>query len=169
MGEPPSMTGRVGPVQKPGPVSGPLDLPRGEALNHSSRMSDPKPSSKRFSPAGLGVLCLRCEGSGRLSVDCDLCGGKGAVALSCRKCSGTGTYSQASGPCSRCDAKGVLRDGTPCPRCKGLKTQKAFSSACAKCSGSGSVHLPCKKCHGSLRVVTDCKTCNGTGVYRREP
>jgi DnaJ-class molecular chaperone len=157
------------PSSKSGLASPPLDLPRGEALSSSSGMNHPKPSSKSFSPAGLGVQCLRCEGSGHLSMDCDLCSGKGSVALSCRKCSGTGTYSQEPGPCSRCEAKGVLRDGTTCPRCKGLKTQKAFSSACAKCSGSGSVHLPCKKCHGSLKVIIDCKNCNGTGIYRREP
>ena len=134
----------------------PTGLPKGDALNHASENSDPN----------AGVKCLRCDGTGRLSAVCESCKGLGVLVLSCRKCSGTGTYSQPSGPCGRCDAKGVLKDGTECPRCKGSKRQVAFSSACTRCSGTGSARLPCKVCRGSLKIEVSCKTCHGTGLFR---
>ena len=114
-----------------------------------------------------GVKCLRCDGTGHLTRDCDICNGRGTTVVSCRKCSGKGTYAQKAGPCARCEAKGVLADGTKCPRCKGHKTQLAFSSPCAKCSGGGALTVPCRRCGGNLKFEADCGNCHGTGLYRR--
>ena len=126
------------------------------------------PETDPSKPSGAAVKCLRCEGTGRRTVPCEICKGRGVLVLSCRKCSGTGTYSQEAGPCQRCEASGVLRDGSPCPRCRGSRSQAAFSSACSKCAGSGSVNLPCKKCRGKLTVEANCETCAGTGLFRRK-
>jgi DnaJ-class molecular chaperone len=133
------------------------------------------PSNKRMLPASQSspfpdgaVTCLRCEGTGRLTCACNVCGGRGTMAIRCRKCSGSGTYTQEAGPCARCEATGVLVDGTRCPRCKGHKIQMAFSTPCAQCSGSGSFNAPCKKCGGSLHFESICITCNGTGCFQRK-
>ena len=115
-----------------------------------------------------GVKCLRCNGAGHSISDCDICKGRGITNVSCRKCLGKGTYSQKAGPCTRCDATGVLADGHKCPRCKGYKVQIAFSSPCVKCSGAGSLDVPCKRCNGTLKYEAFCVTCSGTGLYKKK-
>ncbi len=140
------------------------DFQMKKALDSSSG----KPTSPKEIPVdGPGVKCLRCEGTGQLTRDCDMCSGRGTMVVTCRKCLGKGTYSQKAGPCARCEATGMLADGTKCPRCKGNKVQLAFSSPCTKCSGSGSLNVPCKRCNGSLHFQGNCLTCQGTGIYRR--
>jgi len=133
----------------------------------AAEMPEDKTEKVAASPLGApGVKCLRCDGTGHLTRDCDFCSGRGEMVVSCRKCSGKGTYAQKAGPCARCEAKGVLADGTQCPRCKGHKVQMAFSSPCSKCSGSGSFTAPCKRCGGSLKFEADCPACDGTGFFR---
>lgn len=123
------------------------------------------PAAQGGQPAGSSVQCLRCKGTGRLTKNCDLCSGRGETVVSCRKCSGKGTYSQKAGPCARCEATGLQRDGSQCPRCKGHKVQLAFSTPCSRCSGNGALKVACKKCGGSLHVDSDCDACKGTGWY----
>ncbi len=127
----------------------------------------PHPSEAK-PPEGPGVKCLRCGGVGHLIADCDKCKGRGAMVVSCRKCSGKGVYAQKAGPCERCEARGILADGTTCPRCKGHKVQLAFSTPCAKCAGRGSLEVTCRRCGGSLKYEAPCGNCGGTGRYHRK-
>ncbi len=136
----------------------PLDPTSGEKV-------PPPPKSDAADP---GVKCLRCDGVGHVLSDCDMCKGRGTMVVSCRKCSGSGTYAQKAGPCTRCEATGVLADGHKCPRCKGHKVQISFSTPCAKCAGTGSLSVVCKRCGGSLTFQAPCVTCNGTGRYHRK-
>lgn len=164
-------------------------LTRGNILLGNSWI---KPEQKCAKCTATGsILCLKCEGKGKIkekcphcengNVKCSICGGEGWKP--CSACRGIGFFSRR---CPRCSGSGFISSLVASPwfddiqiiNGKVIIKYHSFpfyyyqsNQICPDCGGTGVINVRCQICGGSGRLsclrAEKCKFCNGTGIIWR--